>query len=94
MKSLNYVVSYGKTITLECDLVGSFNPMSLVWQKNSQEKTTEIIIIDGLKYKGSTVGNPSLIISSINQNDSGGYFCTIAGKEKEIRGEEVSLNEG
>lgn len=96
MTAAEYYVANGKTIILQCALVNISTPTSVFWQKrisSSQENRTENIIIDGSKYKGSNLRNPSLVIVNANQSDTGSYFCTatVAGVGEEIKGDDVSL---
>ncbi|VDI56492.1 Hypothetical predicted protein, partial [Mytilus galloprovincialis] len=90
MASLKYKVDYSGEIKLVCTLIGS--PKSICWYRNSLDNTTERIVIDSSKYKGSTVDDPSLEIVNVNENDTGSYFCTarFSGNE-ELSGDTVSV---
>lgn len=92
MTSLEYTVSYGRNITLQCDLIGNPNTKSVYWQRTKQDNSMEDIHIDGLKYEGSNDSNPSLVIINAKENDTGSYFCTATlGENEELRGETVSV---
>lgn len=92
MKTLEYTVDYGATLTLECSLKGTSNAKSVFWKRKMNDNT-EIVSIDGSKFIGSTVSNPSLVIINVNNSNMGSYFCTVMfGRKKEcLIGNEVSV---
>lgn len=91
MTQLEFTATYGKTLMLECVLIGSPNAKSVCWHKQAQNNTTKDITTDVSKYKGSTVNNPSLVIIEVNENDSGLYFCTAKVDDRVLRGNIVSV---
>lgn len=94
MKTLKHNVDYGKTIKLECNLLGSSNPKSVYWQREAHGNKTEIICIDNYKYFGSTISDPSLVISNAILNDSGSYCCSaiLDSDSETIQGKKVSVS--
>lgn len=95
MTTLEYKVEHGITLKLESVLFGSPNLTSVYWRKKSLNDTRfRNLEIDGAKYKGSTTDNPSLVITDVNENDMGFYYCTanVSGGEGLI-GDTVSVHE-
>ncbi|XP_071133084.1 cell adhesion molecule CEACAM5-like [Mytilus edulis] len=88
----NYEVDCGKAVTLECVLIGISNSKTVRWHRIKKNNKMDDIIIDGSKYMGSSVTNPSLIISDVNENDSGFYFCTAKVEDRELTGKRVSVS--
>ncbi|VDI49227.1 proline-, glutamic acid- and leucine-rich protein 1 [Mytilus galloprovincialis] len=88
----NYEVDCGKTVTLECVLIGISNSKAVCWHRIKENTKMDDIIIDGSKYMGSNVTNPSLVIVNVNENDTGFYFCTAKVEDREVTGEKVSVS--
>ncbi|VDI24647.1 Hypothetical predicted protein [Mytilus galloprovincialis] len=88
----NYEVDCGKAVTLECVLIGISTSKTVCWHRTKENNKMDDIIIDGSKYMGSSVTNPSLIIADVNENDSGFYFCTAKVKGRELTGKRVSVS--
>lgn len=92
MAALEFTVGYGRSITLQCDLIGNPNVKSVSWQRTPVDNSTEDICVDGVKYMGSKISNPSLVIVNAKENNTGSYFCTATINEnEELRGETVSV---
>ncbi|XP_052061392.1 basement membrane-specific heparan sulfate proteoglycan core protein-like [Mytilus californianus] len=69
-----YIVNVDSSITLACEVTADPTHNSVYWQKVI-EGNTETIAINGGKYSGSSVSNPSLTISNTQLSDTGSYYC-------------------
>lgn len=69
-----YIVNIDSAITLECQVTADPSHNSVYWQKIIGNNT-ETLTINGGKYSGSSVSNPSLTISNTQFSDAGSYYC-------------------
>ncbi|CAG2221266.1 unnamed protein product [Mytilus edulis] len=69
-----YITNVDSFITVDCQITAYPTHYSVYWQKVIGGNT-ETIIINGNKYKGSSVSSPSLNISNIDLSDTGSYYC-------------------
>ncbi|XP_069107396.1 basement membrane-specific heparan sulfate proteoglycan core protein-like [Argopecten irradians] len=65
----------GQTVTLGCTVSASPPHTSVYWQR-IHSGVTSTLIIDGIKYFGSTATSPSLTITSSSSNDASVYTCS------------------
>ncbi|XP_052088676.1 adhesion G protein-coupled receptor L3-like [Mytilus californianus] len=71
-KSL-YTVNLGDEITLECTTLSNIALQDVFWVKEINDTITTVVI--GNRFYGSSILNPSLTISDVNNNDEGHYTC-------------------
>ena len=62
----------GQTVTIQCSYVSNPVATNVIWTKSSQA-----ITIDGSKYVGGTLNNPSLTISNLAKSDEASYKCSV-----------------
>lgn len=65
-----YSPSVGSTVTLQCS-VTSGTATSIKWLKNNDIIAME----ESTRLTGGTISHPSLIISSVEEDDLGYYIC-------------------
>ncbi|XP_052061302.1 hemicentin-1-like [Mytilus californianus] len=73
-----YTVSYGETITIQCQVTATPSANNIIWTKtiNGVDTLINVASSNG-KYSGSTVDSPSLTITNANiKNDEGNYVCS------------------
>ncbi|XP_033753605.1 hemicentin-1-like isoform X5 [Pecten maximus] len=70
-----YSVVTGQTVTLGCTVSATPTHTNVFWQR-IDNGAASTLTIDGTKYSGSTVNNPSLTITSANSNDNTVYTCS------------------
>ncbi|CAC5393170.1 HMCN [Mytilus coruscus] len=73
--SNSYNVNYGNSITLVCTVTANPIHNSVSWTK-IQNGVQTAINIDGSKYSGATVSQPSLVISNAGNSDESFYVCS------------------
>ncbi|VDI54451.1 hemicentin [Mytilus galloprovincialis] len=73
--STSYNVNYGNSITLVCTVTANPVHNSVSWTK-IQNGVQTAISIDGSKYSGATVSQPSLVISNAGNSDESFYVCS------------------
>ncbi|XP_063441331.1 hemicentin-1-like isoform X2 [Mytilus trossulus] len=73
--SNSYNVNYGNSITLVCTVTANPVHSSVSWTK-IQNGVQTAISIDGSKYSGATVSQPSLVISNAGNSDESFYVCS------------------
>ncbi|OWF56211.1 Titin [Mizuhopecten yessoensis] len=71
----SYSVVTGQSVTLGCTVSASPTHSNVFWQR-IDNGVANTISIDGTKYSGSTVNNPSLTISNAGSNDNTVYTCS------------------
>ncbi|OWF53625.1 Titin [Mizuhopecten yessoensis] len=71
----SYSVVTGQSVTLACTVSASPTHFNVFWQRIDNNVTSSISI-DGSKYSGSTVNNPSLTITNADSNDNTSYTCS------------------
>lgn len=70
----NYIVDYGKQVTINCTVTGYPPATNVYWERTSYGFTTRLN--PGLGgTSGMTVEEPSLTISFASMTDSGIYSC-------------------
>ena len=74
MAQSNYTVNHSESITLECIVVSSPQPTSVIWKQLIKGIYRSIIF--SVDYNGSTVAVPSLTINSVEKKHAGSYVCT------------------
>ncbi|XP_069133963.1 serine-rich adhesin for platelets-like isoform X36 [Argopecten irradians] len=74
-----YSVLTGNSIQIPCNVVASPPATVVTWSKIVSTGGTDVtstITIDGSKYQGSNIGNPSLRINNANNDDQASYVCS------------------
>lgn len=75
------LVTLGQTVNLTCDYLPKDSSVSIVqWKKTVSGTDT---IIDGnsdVRYSGSTITKPSLIIRNIQTGDIADYVCMVKNR--------------
>ena len=64
--------SGGQAITIQCSYVSNPGATNVIWSKGNQG-----ITVDGNKYVGGTLSNPSLTITNLAASDQGSYRCSV-----------------
>ncbi|XP_071166138.1 hemicentin-1-like [Mytilus edulis] len=64
--------SGGQAITIQCSYVSNPGATNVIWSKGNQG-----ITVDGSKYVGGTLSNPSLTITNLAASDQGSYRCSV-----------------
>ncbi|VDI02517.1 hemicentin, partial [Mytilus galloprovincialis] len=63
----------GQAVTIQCYYVSNPVATNVVWRKGNQG-----IIVDGKKYVGGSLSNPSLTITNLTASDEGSYTCSVS----------------
>ncbi|CAG2194109.1 HMCN [Mytilus edulis] len=73
---LNYNTNIGVTVTLGCTVVASPSATNVYWERivNNQQQSIDTTSSIS-RYSGSTVSNPSLVITNAQPSDEGNYIC-------------------
>ncbi|XP_060079143.1 hemicentin-1-like [Ylistrum balloti] len=87
-----YSVVTGQTITLGCTVTADPTHTSVFWQRTLNGVTKTTLSIDGVKYSGSTVSNPSLTISNANSDDIALYTCFATNPVGTASSSQTTLN--
>lgn len=69
-----YSAISGSTLTIQCS-VSAIPAANLVFWTRTSNGVTSQLNIDQVSFGGATVGSPSLIIYTGNNNDDGVYVC-------------------
>ncbi|XP_052081887.1 uncharacterized protein LOC127719694 isoform X2 [Mytilus californianus] len=73
----SFDVKIGDGCTLDCEVIVALpKGASIYWVRMMSDHETRVIV-DAMKYKGSEVGYPSLIILNSSKDDEGYYSCRI-----------------
>ncbi|XP_060068235.1 hemicentin-1-like [Ylistrum balloti] len=70
-----YNTLLGTSVTIDCTVSANPQATSVAWERVIGGVTTTITI-DGTKFVGSSVNNPSLTITDASTDDMGYYVCT------------------
>lgn len=70
-----YLVNYGQSVQLVCSVRSMPIHTQLYWTRIQNGLPVTISMTNTTKYSGSTVSNPSLTISNVDQNDETYYIC-------------------
>ncbi|VDH91359.1 Hypothetical predicted protein, partial [Mytilus galloprovincialis] len=70
-----YLVDYGNSVELICTVSAAPIHTDVYWTRIQNELPVTISTVNTAKYSGSTVSNPSLTISNVDQNDETYYTC-------------------
>ncbi|XP_052103233.1 hemicentin-1-like [Mytilus californianus] len=62
----------GQAITIQCSYVSNPGATNVIWSKGNQG-----ITVDGNKYVGGSLSNPSLTITNLAASDQGSYRCSV-----------------
>ena len=71
----SYDVNIGQSATLVCNVQANPTHTSVFWRRVDTNNQATSITIDGTKYSGSTVSNPSLTINNVQLSDRQNYIC-------------------
>lgn len=78
-----YSVSYGESVTIQCQVTATPAATSVLWKKtiNGVESVINVATSNG-KYSGGSVTTPSLTINNADiQNDEGNYVCSATNNQ-------------
>ncbi|XP_069133471.1 serine-rich adhesin for platelets-like isoform X3 [Argopecten irradians] len=70
-----YNTLLGTSITIDCTVSATPQATTVAWERIINGVSTTLTI-DGTKFVGSSVNNPSLTINDASTNDMGYYICT------------------
>ncbi|XP_021345496.1 hemicentin-1-like, partial [Mizuhopecten yessoensis] len=70
-----YSTVLGTSVTIDCTVTSTPQANTVAWERVIGGQTTTLTI-DGTKFVGSSVNNPSLTITDASTNDMGYYVCT------------------
>ena len=72
----NYNTNIGATVTLGCTVVASPAATNVYWERivNNLQQSVNTTSSNS-RYSGSTVSNPSLVITNAQSSDEGNYIC-------------------
>lgn len=70
-----YLVNYGQSVQLVCSVTSTPTHTHVYWTRIQNGLPVTISLTNTARYSGSTVNNPSLTISNVNQNDETYYIC-------------------
>ncbi|XP_052062340.1 hemicentin-1-like [Mytilus californianus] len=72
----SYDVILGENVTIGCEISSHPPSTKVSWQRKVTGEFTPIII-DRVRFSGSSVANPSLTISFVTFEDDGEYICVV-----------------
>ena len=72
----SYTADHGMYVILECTIAANPVYTHVQWYKIKNGNYVNLNVTINSKYSGSTVGNPSLTISSLLDDDEGYYICS------------------
>ena len=70
----SYDVIVTDNVTLLCNITATPEVIRVMWTRNTTNEAFPIIV-DGVKYDGSTVDKPSLTILKVTNDNEGWYTC-------------------
>ncbi|CAG2194112.1 HMCN [Mytilus edulis] len=79
--------SGGQAITIQCSYVSNPGATNVIWSKGNQG-----ITVDGSKYVGGTLSNPSLTITNLAASDQGSYRCSVVNSVGQGDSSSVTLS--
>lgn len=68
-------ITTGSDTILDCSYESYPKPLKIYWKKN--EKIIQLSDSSKMKYNGSSVKMPNLVIYDTTQSDSGNYICVV-----------------
>ncbi|XP_063420706.1 hemicentin-1-like [Mytilus trossulus] len=77
----------GQAVTIQCSYVSNPAATNIVWRKENQD-----ITVDGNKYVGGTLSNPSLTITNLASSDQGLYRCSVVNSVGQEYSSSVTLS--
>ncbi|CAC5377793.1 unnamed protein product [Mytilus coruscus] len=79
--------SGGQAITIQCSYVSNPGATNVIWSKGNQG-----ITVDGSKYVGGSLSNPSLTINNLAASDQGSYRCSVVNSVGQGDSSSVTLS--
>ncbi|CAC5398269.1 unnamed protein product [Mytilus coruscus] len=79
--------SVGQAITIQCSYVSNPGATNVIWSKGNQG-----ITVDGNKYVGGSLSNPSLTITNLAASDQGSYRCSAVNSVGQGDSSSVTLS--
>lgn len=86
-----YTVNVGNSITLQCSVNADPTATSVTWQHYIDNVATNINMSSG-RYRGSSVGSPSLVMSDTVMSDEGFYICTATNRVGSTQSPQIFLD--
>ncbi|CAC5377795.1 HMCN [Mytilus coruscus] len=77
----------GQAITIQCSYVSNPEATNIIWSKGNQG-----ITVDGNKYVGGSLSNPSLTIINLTASDEGPYTCSVLNSMGQSNSSFVTLS--
>ncbi|XP_052103246.1 hemicentin-1-like [Mytilus californianus] len=77
----------GQAITIQCSYVSHPTATNVIWSKGNQG-----ITVDGSKYVGGSLSNPSLTIINLTASDEGPYTCSVLNSMGQSNSSFVTLS--
>ncbi|XP_052087167.1 mucin-3A-like [Mytilus californianus] len=91
VSSTNYKIVYGDDVELECNITGRPDITKVTWSMQKETEEHQIDMTNILKYNGSTLSEPSLMIYNVTFEDDGIYFCEAGNSYENKTSLEVKL---
>ncbi|CAG2194105.1 unnamed protein product [Mytilus edulis] len=77
----------GQAVTIQCSYVSNPAATNIIWSKENQG-----ITVDGDKYVGGSLSNPSLTITDLAASDEGSYRCSVVNSVGQEYSSSVTLS--
>ncbi|XP_033751335.1 hemicentin-1-like isoform X19 [Pecten maximus] len=87
-----YTIITGASVTLQCTVFGTPSVTGVTWTRTYSNGVSTTIGVNGQKYAGSSVNNPSLTIFNADSSDQGTYVCTATNSLGSGQSPSVSLS--
>ncbi|XP_062603013.1 roundabout homolog 1-like [Saccostrea cucullata] len=76
VNSSSYTVQVGQTVTMDCTVLMALPPPSTVYWSRLVNGAFNRLVIDNVRFFGSTVSNASLTITNVALSDATSYQCS------------------